>query len=172
MIGVIGMTIETQIIRLHHNVEGFAKCVSFLNEELFLKKINGWSPRDIVAHLIGWNQYMIEGCKQIKKRELPFYDVDPGENYSKVNAVLIRKHSSVDKQELLDELRASARELEQFLESLDPGEWDRDYGVTNQGSTITIQSSVDDLIADYAHHTVQIEEWAKLTQSREGAKND
>ncbi len=159
------MTIQTQIVKLRADVEDFAQCVSSLNEELFLKKINGWSARDIAAHLIGWNRYLIEGSKQIKKGALPFYDVDPGENYSKVNAELIRKHSSVDKQELLDELRASARELGQFLESLDPGEWDRDYGVTNQGSTITIQSSVDDLIADYAHHRVQIEEWVNLSQS-------
>jgi hypothetical protein len=161
----MAMTIQTQIVKLRANVDEFAQCVAPLNEELFLKKINGWSARDMVAHLIGWNQYMIEGCKQIKKGELPFYDVDPGENYSKVNAELIRKHSSVDKHELLDELRASARELGQFLESLDPGEWDRDYGVTNQGSTITIQSSVDDLIADYPHHREQIEEWVNLSQS-------
>ncbi|NIM15166.1 MAG: ClbS/DfsB family four-helix bundle protein [Candidatus Aminicenantes bacterium] len=152
------MTIEMQVTKLGHSVDDFAKCMAALNEELFLKKRNSWSPRDMVAHLIGWNRYIIEGSKQIKRGELPFYDIDPGENYSKVNAALVRKYSSRDRQELLDELQASAGELKQFLLSLDPSEWDRDYGVRHQGAVITIRNTVDDLIADYAHHRKQIEE--------------
>jgi len=153
------MTIETQINKLGLIVEDFARCVASLDKRLFLKKLNRWSPRDILAHLIGWNRYMIAGSKQIMKGELPFYDIDPGKNYSKVNAVLVRRYASRDKQELLDELRASVQELKQFLQSLDAGEWCRDYGVRHQGAIITIQNSVDDLIADYAYHIEQINEW-------------
>lgn len=153
------MTIETQIAKLGLSVEGFVQCVDSLNEELFLKKFYRWSPRDIVAHLIGWNRYIIEGSKQIKRKELPFYDIDPGENYSKVNAVLVRQYSSRDKQELLDELQTSALELKQFLGSLDSSEWDRDYGVRHKGAVITIQNTVDELIEDYDKHRGQIEEW-------------
>jgi len=133
--------------------------VDSLNEELFLKKLYQWSPRDIVAHLIGWNRYIIEGSKQIKRKELPFYDIDPGEDYSKVNDVLVQQYSSRDKQELLEELQTSAHELKQFLESLDSSEWDRDYGVRHKGATITIQNTVDELIEDYDIHREQIEEW-------------
>jgi hypothetical protein len=155
------VTIEAQITKLALSVEDLARCVDSLNEALFLRKLNSWSPRDILAHLIGWNRYMIEGSKQIMRGELPFYDVDPGENYGNVNAVLVREYSSRDKHDLLDELQVSAQELTQFLQSLDPNEWHRDYGVRHHGSTITIQSSVDDLIGDYAHHREQIEKWAK-----------
>jgi hypothetical protein len=160
------MTIEMQVSKLGLSVDNFARCVASLDEELFLKKINRWSPRDIVAHLIGWNRYIIEGSKQIKRGELPLYDIDPGENYSNVNAVLVRRYSPGSKQELLDELRASAGELKQFLQSLDHSEWDRDYGVRHQGSTITIRNTVDDLISDYVHHRKQIEEWTKLRQNQ------
>lgn len=153
------MTIEMQVSKFGRSVDELAGCVASLDEELFLKKINRWSPRDIAAHLIGWNRYIIEGSKQIMRGELPFYDTDPGENYSNVNAALVRKYSSENKQELLDELRASAEELKQFLQSLDQSEWDRDYGVRHQGSTITIRNTVDDLISDYHHHNKQIEEW-------------
>jgi hypothetical protein len=155
------MTVETQITKLGLRVDEFARCVASLDEELFLKKINYWSPRDMVAHLIGWNRSIIEGSKQIKRRELPFYDIDPGENYSKVNAALVRQYSSTNKQELLDELQASAGELKQFLESLDHSEWNHDYGVRHRGAVITIQNTVDDLITDYSHHREQIETWAK-----------
>jgi hypothetical protein len=159
------MTIEAQITKLGLSVEDLVRCVASLEEELFLKKLNGWSPRDIVAHLIGWNLHMIEGSKQIKRRELPFYDVDPGENYSKVNAVLVRQYSSRDKQELLNELQASAQELKQFLQSIDSSEWDRDYGVRHLGAVITIKNSVDELIEDYDIHREQIEEWAKRLEA-------
>ena len=125
---------------------------------MFLTPINGWSPRDIVAHLVGWNRYLVEGADQIRRGELPFYDIDPGDDYGKVNAVLVRKYSSTNREELLDELRVSARELQQYLRSLDPAEWDRDYGVRRAGATITIRNSVDELIADYDHHGVQIVE--------------
>jgi hypothetical protein len=155
------MTIETQITNLDHSVGVFARYVDSLNEEVFLQKLNHWSPRDIVAHLVGWNRAVIEGSKQIMRGELPFYDVDPGENYSKVNAEFIGEYSSRDKQELLDDLQTSARELKGFLQSVDSSEWDRDYGVKHQGATLTIQETVDELIGDYAHHREQIEEWVK-----------
>lgn len=151
------MTVERQVTELGLRVDEFARCVASLGEGLFLKKINRWSPRDMVAHLIAWNRSIIEGSKQIRKGELPFYDIDPGENFSKVNAVFIREYSSTDKQELLDELRASAGELKKFLLSLGPDEWAHDYGVRHQGAVITIRDTIDELIADYVHHREQIE---------------
>lgn len=146
------MTIEAQLRRLEKNLADFQRCVSSLDEPMFLMSISRWSPRDIVAHLVGWNRYLVEGAEQIRRGELPFYDIDPGENYSNVNAVLARKYSSRNRAELLDDLRASARDLQQFLRALDPGEWDRDYGVRHAGATITIRNSIDELIDDYLHH--------------------
>ena len=83
------MTIDGQIARLDRSVEELAAAVASLDEKLFLERLNGWSSRDIVAHLVGWNRLIIEGSRQIMRGELPSYDVDPGENYSKVNAKLI-----------------------------------------------------------------------------------
>lgn len=154
------MTIDAQISRLDQSVEGLAAAVASLDEELFLEKLNGWSSRDIVAHLIGWNRFIIEGSKQITRGELPSYDVDPGENYSKVNAKLIREYPSTDQRELLEELRFSARELGRYLERLEADTWQRDFGVRHQGSTVTIRNTVEELIDDYGHHRKQIEEWS------------
>ena len=149
--------IEEQIHRLRLAVETFAASVLTLSEESFLAKLNSWSPRDIVAHLIGWNRHVIKGSKQIQRRELPFYDLDPGENYSKVNAALVQHYDSTDKQLLLEQLQASALELKEFLKSLDEERWARDFGVRNGGAEVTIRSTVDELIDDYDHHRRQIE---------------
>lgn len=153
------MTIDEEISRLGGSVDEFAKTIASLGAERFLEKLDGWSPRDVVAHLIGWNRQVIEGADQIKRAELPSYDIDPGEDYSKVNAELIRLYPSKDAQELLEELRLSADELAGYLRSLDPEDWSRDFGVRHAGSAVTIAGTVDELIADYHHHRRQIENW-------------
>ncbi len=148
--------IGDQIAELNRSVEAFERCVTSLNDETFLKPLRRWTPRDIVAHLVGWNRHVIEGSRQILKGELPFYDVDPGEDFANVNAEHIRKYPSQDRDELLEELRGSERELTAFLSSIDEGAWDRDFGVRHEGSNITVKNTVDDLIADYAHHQSQL----------------
>lgn len=160
--------IEDQIAELNRNLDAFERCVTSLDEGAFLKSLRRWTPRDIVAHLVGWNRYVIEGSRQILKGELPFYDVDPGEDFANVNAELIRKYPSQDRDELLEELESSERELTAFLRSLDESAWDGDFGVENKGATITVRNTVDDLIADYAHHQEQL---AALADSKESSLN-
>ena len=153
------MAIEDQVENLSQSVKGFVECVGSLRGEMFLRKHNGWSPRDVLAHLIGWNRYTIKGCKQIRRGDLPFYFNDPGEDYCKVNAVFVREYSSEVIGELLDELEASTNELIMFLGMVDPVDWDRDYGVRYRGFNITIRNTVDALIEDYINHKQQLEEW-------------
>jgi hypothetical protein len=162
------MTVEDQIDQLEHCVEAFAASVAALDEGLFLRKVNGWTPRDIVAHLIGWNRYIILGAKQILRGELPFYDVDPGPNYSKINAALVRECGDTDRSVLLERLAESAGELKAFLRAMAPEEWARDCGVQHAGedltvestadNLVTVKSTVDDLVADYDHHRAQLED--------------
>jgi hypothetical protein len=153
------VTFEEQIQQLEHCVEAFAGSVALLDERLMLTKVTNWTARDIVAHLIGWNRYIVRGGGQILLSELPFYDVDPGPDYSNVNAALVREYADTDRSALLRSLKASARELTSFLRALDPGAWDRDFGVRHKGETLTVKSTVDDLIADYRHHRTQLEEF-------------
>ncbi len=160
-----GMTIAAEIEKLDRGVEALSEAVSALDEPLFLADFGRWSPRDIIAHLVGWNRYVIEGSRQILRGELPFYDVDPGEDYSKVNAELVREIATVDRPQLLAELRASARELSRFLRALEPGEWRRNHGVRHAGAVVTIENTVDELIEDYFHHQRQIEDWVSGRES-------
>ncbi|MFC1555234.1 ClbS/DfsB family four-helix bundle protein, partial [candidate division KSB1 bacterium] len=147
------MTIDNQVKRLNNTVADMVKFVETLNRDLFLEKINNrWSSRDIIAHLTGWNRHVIKGGGQIINGELPFYDIDPGENFSNVNAVLIKEYSSEDKNELIEELNNSAAELAEYLQSIDQDTWSKDFGVRHAGEIITIRDTVDELIDDYSHH--------------------
>ena len=155
------MTIEEQIGYLSNNIQEFTECINSLPEDLFLKKLDEWAPRDILAHLIGWNRYTIEGCQQIIKCETPFFLIDPGYDFSKVNAVSVQKYDSKDRQALIEELKASARELLQFLLSVESTQWNADYGVTYRGGTVTVMNMVEALASDFIHHRLQIEKWVE-----------
>lgn len=157
------MELNKQIADLGQAVERLVASIVNLSEELFLARLNGWSPRDILAHLIGWNRHIIRGSQQIQRGELPFYDIDPGEDYSKVNEALVRQYNSTERLTLIEELRASSSELQVFLNSLDSEVWARDFGVRHQGIRVTIRDTVDELIDDYAHHHQQIEQHAEET---------
>jgi len=163
------VTVEDQIDRFEHCVAAFAASVTALDERLFLRSANGWTPRDMVAHLIGWNRHIVLGAKQIMRGALPFYDIDPGPNYSKVNAALVNECTDTDRSVLLERLAESAGELKSFLRAIASGEWDRDYGVRHKGESltvnctandlVTVKSTVDELIADYDHHRRQLVEF-------------
>jgi hypothetical protein len=155
------MSTEEQVKRLARRIEEFARCVESPPEGAFLEKIGDWAPRDVLAHLIGWNRLTIAGCQQIARGETPFYFVDPGDDFSKVNAVLVRKYGATDQGRLLSQLEASVQELQQFVASLGPTEWETYYGVRYRGGVVTIRNTVDVLIYEYTVHRQRIEEWAK-----------
>jgi hypothetical protein len=154
------VTIKEQVDNLNRCIREFVNCVGYLPESLFLKKMDGWAPRDVTAHLIGWNLYTIRGCQQLKRGELPFYFIDPGDDFCKVNAVLVREYDSEDKEGLISQLDASAKKLTEFLMSVDPADWKADFGVTYKGESVTIKNSIDALISDFVAHRQKIEKWA------------
>ena len=155
--------IKTQIDELDLAVRAFERVIMELEPDAFLEKLGGWTPRDIVAHLVGWNAYVVEGSRQLQRGELPFYDRDPGDNYEKVNAELIEKHGSTDRDTLVLALESSANALAAFLRGLDDGAWERDFDVQHGDETLTVRGTVNDLIQDYDHHRRQIETWSATT---------
>jgi hypothetical protein len=150
--------IEDQIKQFEQCVEDFAGFFALLNKRFILRKVTSWTVRDIAAHLIGWNRYILQGSRQILRGELPFYDINPGADYSNINAELISKYSDTDRSVLLKILADSSNELVRFLRTIDSADWDRDFGVRHKEEKITVKSTMGDLIADYNHHRVQLKE--------------
>jgi len=153
------MNIEAQIERLRQAVADFELAVLALGAPRFLVSNGSWTPRDIVAHLIGWNRLVIEGSRQIRAGELPSYDEDPGQDYANVNARLVREYATEDDRALLTELHASSKELATFLGAVEPTDWDRDFGVQHGDETLTIRGTVEELLADYLVHAGQLRSW-------------
>ncbi len=155
------MKIDEQVEELRRAVTELSSVVEELNSELFLHPRETWSPRDIVAHLIGWNYAAVQGSEQLRRGELPFYDIDPGEDYSQVNALFVRRYPSTDRAQLRDQLAVSAAALADYLATLDAATWSGDSGVRHRGEALSILGTVEELIADYDHHRQQIEAWQR-----------
>jgi hypothetical protein len=159
-------SVEAQIDRLRAGVRATRASVEVLSTRQFLGPLGGWTPRDVVAHLIGWNRYSIRGARQLLEGELPFYDADPGEDYGNVNARLVAEYPSRDRAEMLVELERSAAELEEFLSSLSMEQWRGETGVVFEGEELTIRRNVELLIEDHHHHSEQLR---SLAEGQNGA---
>ena len=154
------MSDRSPALPLRQAYQQFAKLIVSLSKEQFLSPMNGWAPRDVVAHLIGWNSLMIEASLSILDGNPPSYYEDAPNDYSNINARFTTEHSSPSKQELLAELQSSLETLEMFIEALPTEELTADHGVMHySGGPATITKIINSLTDDYQYHAHQIEEW-------------
>lgn len=144
----------------------FVALIRALPEELFLESLNGWSPRDIVAHLVGWNYKMRASCQELLQGKAPSYYADAANEYREINAGLVAEFDSRDREVLLEELLSSRQALFAYLQSLEPGEWRADHGVRHySGEPATVARIVASLAGDYRDHTRQIEDWVERSRA-------
>jgi len=98
-------------------------------QQIFLRSIKDWTPRDIVAHLVGWNHNILTGCEQIMAGSIPFYHSDALNDYRNLNAEFIARYKSTDRVTLLRELAQGKDELASYLSKVSELDWDKDFGV-------------------------------------------
>src|SRR5436309_14121537 len=118
------MTRAEDIQALQSAFETFTSCIVTLSAPLFLRKFTEWAPRDVVAHLIGWNRYTKTGCEQIRGGMTPFYFADRDDDFRHVNAISVQTYASPEKHSLIEELTASFQELLRFLSAVPAEEWE------------------------------------------------
>ena len=147
-------------LSLKHAYKDFTKLILSLSNDQFLSPMNGWSPRDVVAHLVGWNSLMVESSLSILAGKPPSYYDDARNDYSNINSGFTAKYSSESRQELLAELESSMEKFEAFIDSLPAEELVADHGVVHySGSPATVTRIVNSLAGDYKYHTNQMAEW-------------
>lgn len=122
--------------------------------------MNGWSPRDVLAHLIDWNRQMIEASATILQGETPAYYADAPNDYRNINAGFVTRHVSRSKTELLEELRSSMEDFERYIRSLNQSELTASHGVMHySGRPATVAGIIASLTGDYQEHLRQINAW-------------
>ncbi len=151
------MSKNQQLRELDKAFDHFVRVVQSLSPTRFLTSLGSWTPRDIVAHLIGWNRNILVGCQQIQSGLQPFYHVDGPNDYRSLNAEIIARFNSIDRPALLRELAKGKDLLVSYLEGVDEHDWDRDFGARHyRGGAATIGRSIESLTNDYVNHAAEI----------------
>ena len=152
-------TVVARLSALHEAFARFRDCADAVPNGRFLEPMNGWSPRDVTAHFIGWNRHTIEGCRDILRGVCPSYLADEPNDFGTVNRESVERYASSDRNELLEELGASFDDLKTFLLALPDSQWEKDFGVRYKGHVITVENNVEGLRMDYDRHREAIEAW-------------
>lgn len=155
----MGATTDERRAALAASIARFVEAVEEQPDRLFLQAVDGRTPRDIVAHLIGWNRNAIEVDAALRRGELHPSLGDPGPNFSKTNALSMARYDSRDKGQLLGQLRDSAADYDAMLRALPEVEWDDNHGVFAGRWAVTNGSLAGALVRDFDEHREEIEHW-------------
>lgn len=154
-----------QLSDLKTAYKDFVEAVQGLNTDGFTKSLGDWTPRDIVAHLVGWNRITLVGCGMLREGVEPFYFYDGTNDYRKVNAKFFVQFPSTDKKQLVQEIEITKYALIAYLKTIPEAEWELDTGIVHyRGDAATVARCVDSLIRDYHKHRQEI---LKLSTSKE-----
>jgi hypothetical protein len=146
-----------QMADLASAYQAFVVTIRELSPQAFLTSLGDWSPRDIVAHFIGWNRITLEGCSQLQQNQVPHYFYDGTNDYRIVNAEFISRYDSTEREALLFEMASTMQTLMTYLDGVAEQDWERDAGVVHyRGGPATVARCVDSLIRDYRKHRDEI----------------
>ena len=115
-----------------------------------------WSMKDLLAHLIGWDHTNLEAIQEVLAGKLPaFYEYrDP--DWRAYNAMLVKRYKVDSSKDLLSRVKASQEKLIQFLRTVPPENFNKDFGVRFRGYKVTIQRLLDAERGDEQIHLQQI----------------
>ena len=148
---------KEQLADLELAYEAFIQTAKDLSPEELMKSLGDWTPRDILAHFIGWNRITLVGCAEICEGIEPFYFYDGTNNYRKVNAPFFERFNSTDRDILLDQVKTTKNALVSYLWTIEENEWELDTQVVHyRGGPATVARCVDSLIRDYRKHREEI----------------
>ncbi len=135
----------------------FVLLVRSMTPEQFLRRSGGWAPRDVVAHLIGWNRNIRIGCDDIRAGRTPFYHTDASNDYRTFNAEFTAKYDSTSGEVLLAELAEASGALREYFDGISEQDWARDFGPRHySGGPATIDRCAESITREYQEHGREI----------------
>ena len=120
-----------------------------------------WSVKDLLAHLAGWDYTNLDASKAVLAGELPSFYEHHSRDWQTYNAMLVAKYKRDSFKELLALVKISQQELFEFLQSVVPESFSKDFGVRFRGYKVTIQRLLEAEIKDEQAHCQQIKDFFK-----------
>lgn len=126
--------------------------------EIFLGE---WSVREILAHLIGWDQTYLAAVQDLQAGELPSFYAAYDADWQSYNRNLVRQYEVGEWSELVTAARESQSQLVDYMRTLPDEEFSRGWGVRYGGTPVTIASLIEAEIKDEHEHSKQIRKWTR-----------
>jgi hypothetical protein len=121
--------------------------------------IGTWAVKDLLAHLIGWDETNLQAVKDILAGQRPsffqYYDPD----WRSYNASLVKTYRIEPFQTLLAEAAKSHSHLVEFLQSLPAEAILQGKSPREQGRSVTIRNLLRAEAADERKHCIQVQEF-------------
>ena len=120
-----------------------------------------WSTKDLLAHLIGWDKTNLEAAKSVLKGQVPAFYEHRDSDWRTYNAMLVKKYKKDSIQELIAAAKDSQEKLIQFLQTIPPESFNKDFDVRFRGYKVTIQRLLEAEAKDEQTHLQQITDYFK-----------
>jgi hypothetical protein len=128
----------------------------FSEEDQDLIFLGVWSVRDLLAHLIGWDQTNINAIKSVMQNQVPAFYEYRDHDWQTYNAMLVTKYKRGSIQELVLTAKASHEKLIRYLQMLPSEIFNKDFGVRFRGYKVTIERLLEAETKDERIHHQQI----------------
>lgn len=115
-----------------------------------------WSVKDLLAHIIGWDHTNLRAAKEILKGKLPSFYKHYDREWQKYNAMLVKEYKTDSFPELVLAVKVSQRRLIEYLKTIPPEHFNKDFGVRFRGYKVTIQRLLEAEQEDEQIHLQQI----------------
>lgn len=120
-----------------------------------------WSVKDMLAHLVGWDYTNLDAVKSVLNSKVPsFYD-HHDHDWQTYNAIVVKRYKSDSFKTLLATVKDSHEKLIEFLQTLPPENFNKDFGVRFRGYKVTIQRLLEAETKDEQTHHKQISDYFK-----------
>lgn len=147
------------LIQTRHAI--LAEAASLSGEQHNQVFLGIWSIENLLAHLIGWDLTNLPAVRGVLNEKVPDFYKHHDRDWQSYNAILVRKQKKDSCKELLAEARESQGQLLEFLNTIPPEKFNKDFGVRFRGYNVTVQRRLEAEAKDEQTHLQQIMEFFK-----------
>jgi uncharacterized damage-inducible protein DinB len=122
-------------------------------DEIFL---GIWSVKDLLAHMTGWDRTNLDAVKSVLAGQVPAFYKYHDRDWQGYNAILVKRHKKDSFQELVADTQESQEKLLEFLQTVPPENFNKDFGVRFRGYKVTLQRLLEAETEDEQTHLRQI----------------
>jgi hypothetical protein len=115
-----------------------------------------WSVKDLMAHFAGWDDTNLHAVKSLLESKTPSFYEYRDHDWQTYNAMLVKKHKRDSLRELLGSVKDSQKKLIEFLKTIPPENFTKDFGARFRGYKVTIQRLLEAELGDEQTHLQQI----------------